>query len=58
MLTIAGAILLVWFVQQVTAAGPAPLQAFIVAALAVAMVSVGLRYTFRKSSKKKPLKKE
>ena len=46
-LTIAGLILAVWFVRQVMAPGPAPLFAFVVAAIAVAMVSVGVRYTFR-----------
>ena len=51
-LTITGAILAWWFVQQLLADGPAPLPAFIVAAIAVAMISVGLRYVFRKSPPK------
>ena len=59
MLTITGAILAVWFVQQILAPGPAPLQAFIVAAMSVAMVSVGLRYVFKKSAMKpKPEEKK
>jgi heme/copper-type cytochrome/quinol oxidase subunit 4 len=51
-LTITGLVLAVWFVRIVTAPELAPLQAFIVAAMAVAMISVGLRYVLKK--KKKP----
>jgi zinc transporter ZupT len=53
MLTIAGAILAVWFVQMLTLPDPAPLTAFVVAAIAAAMISVGIRYIL-KSNKKKP----
>jgi hypothetical protein len=51
-LTITGLVLGVWFVRIVTAPDLAPLQAFVVAAMAAAMISVGLRYVLRK--KKKP----
>ena len=51
-LTITGIVLAVWFVRIVSAPDLAPLQAFVVAAMAVAMISVGLRYVLRK--KKKP----
>ena len=53
MLTIAGAILAVWFVQMVMLPNPAPLYAFVVAAIAAAMISVGIRYILR-GGKKKP----
>lgn len=52
-LTIAGLILGVWFVQMFAAPGPAALENFVVAAMAVAMISVGLRYTFKSSKKNK-----
>ena len=52
-LTIAGLVLAVWFVRMLTAAGPAPLEIFIVAAIAAAMISVGLRYTLKSRKKKK-----
>ena len=52
MLTVAGLVLAVWFVRIVMAPDLAPLQAFIVAAMAAAMISVGLRYILKK--KKKP----
>jgi membrane protein implicated in regulation of membrane protease activity len=54
MLTIAGLILAVWFVQMLAAPGPAPLETFIVAAIAVAMISVGMRYILKSPQKKKP----
>ena len=47
MLTIAGLVLGAWFVRQVMEPGPAQLPAFIVAAIAVAMVSVGVRYILK-----------
>jgi hypothetical protein len=47
MLTIAGLVLAVWFVQMLLLPGPAPLTSFVVAAIAVAMLSVGLRYLLR-----------
>lgn len=53
MLTIAGMILAIWFVQMVAAPGPAALEHFVVAAIAVAMLSVGVRYTLKDSKKKK-----
>jgi hypothetical protein len=53
MLTIAGSILAVWFVQMMSLPGPAPLHVFVVAAIAAAMISVGIRYIL-KSGKKKP----
>jgi hypothetical protein len=54
MLTIAGAILAVWFVQMMTLPDPAPLPAFVVAAIAAAMISVGIRYILKSGKKKKP----
>ncbi len=53
-LTITGAILAWWFFQQLIAPQQTPLPAFIVAAMSVAMISVGLRYIVRKSPPKKP----
>ena len=47
-LTIAGLVLGVWFVEMLMLPGPAPLYSFVVAAIAVAMVSVGMRYLLRK----------
>ncbi len=52
-LTIAGLILGVWFVQMLWAPGPAALDIFVVAAIALAMISVGLRYTFKSPRKNK-----
>jgi hypothetical protein len=53
MLTIAGLILALWFVQMLMAPGPAPLETFVVAAIAAAMISVGVRYILKSSKKKK-----
>ena len=53
MLTVAGLILAVWFVQMFLLPGPAALESFIVAAIAVAMLSVGVRYIFKTPAKKK-----
>jgi hypothetical protein len=53
-LTITGLVLAVWFIRIVMAPSLAPLQAFVVAAMAVAMVSVGVRYILKDSKKKKP----
>lgn len=53
MLTVAGLILLVWFIQMLVAPGPAALESFVVAAIAVAMLSVGIRYIFKNSKKNK-----
>ena len=47
MLTIAGLVLAVWFVQMLMLPGPAPLTSFVVAAIAVAMISVGTRYLLK-----------
>lgn len=52
MLTIIGAILAWWFVQQLLAETLTPFPAFIVAAIAVAALSVGIRYLLRKKPKK------
>ena len=48
-LTITGLTLGAWFWQMISFPGPAPLQAFPVLAVAVAMVSVGIRYILRGS---------
>ncbi|MEZ5938343.1 MAG: hypothetical protein R3C52_08990 [Hyphomonadaceae bacterium] len=50
-LTITGMTLAIWFVQMAALPGPVPLFAFPVAAIAVAMVSVGLRYVFKSTSR-------
>jgi hypothetical protein len=47
-LVIAGGVLGVWFAQSVAAPGPAAAPAFVVAAIALAMVSVGARYLLRR----------
>jgi divalent metal cation (Fe/Co/Zn/Cd) transporter len=52
-LTITGLMLGWYFVQTILLAGPAPLPSFIIAAIALAMISVGVRYIL-KPSKKKP----
>jgi hypothetical protein len=52
-LTITGIVLVVWFVRIVMAPDLAPLQAFVVAAIAAAMISVGIRYILKGSKKKK-----
>jgi len=52
-LTITGLMLGWYFVQMTTMPGPAPLPSFVVAAIAVAMISVGVRYML-KPKKKKP----
>ena len=41
-LTIAGLVLAVWFLQVAALEGPAPLPSFIVGAIAAAMISVGI----------------
>jgi len=58
MLTVAGIILGVWFVQMLLLPGPAPLETFVVAAIAFAMISVGVRYILKSPKKKKPPKKK
>jgi len=52
-LTITGLMLGWHFVQTILLAGQAPLPSFIIAAIAMAMISVGARYIL-KPSKKKP----
>ncbi|HEX5007951.1 MAG TPA: hypothetical protein VFV70_12610 [Hyphomonadaceae bacterium] len=52
MLTIAGAILAVWFVRMLMLPNLAPLTAFIVAAMSAAMLSVGIRYIVKSGKKK------
>jgi hypothetical protein len=55
MLTIAGLILALWFVQMLMLPGPAPLTTFVVAAIAFAMIAVGVRYILKSPpNKKKP----
>ncbi len=46
-LTITGLMLGWYFVQMTMQPGPAPLASFVVAAMAVAMISVGIRYAFK-----------
>lgn len=56
-LTITGLMLGWYFIQMISQPGPAPLPSFVVAAIAVAMISVGIRYILKsggKSKKKKP----
>jgi divalent metal cation (Fe/Co/Zn/Cd) transporter len=53
-LTITGLMLGWYFVQNIMLPGPAPLPSFVIAAIALAMISVGVRYIL-KSPKKKPL---
>ena len=59
-LTITGLTLAVWFWQMISFPGPAPLEAFPVAAIAAAMISVGIRYILRgaKADKEKSDKKK
>jgi zinc transporter ZupT len=52
-LTIAGLVLAVWFIQIAALPGPAPLPNFVVAAIAAAMLMVGVRYIV-KSNPRKP----
>jgi hypothetical protein len=52
-LTITGLMLGWYFVQNIMLPGPAQLPIFVIAAIALAMISVGVRYILR-SSKKKP----
>ena len=52
-LTIAGLVLAVWFAQMLMLPGPALLTSFVVAAIAAAMISVGVRYILKSGKKKK-----
>ncbi len=52
MLVLVGLILGAWFVQMLQLPDPAPLPAFVVAAIAVAMLSVGIRYILKSGKKK------
>ena len=56
-LTITGLTLGVWFWQMVSFPGPAPLQTFPVGAIALAMISVGIRYVL-KGAKADKIKRE
>jgi len=47
MLTITGLMLGWYFVQMTLAPGPAPLPSFVVAAIAVMMLAVGIRYVLK-----------
>jgi hypothetical protein len=51
-LTIAGLVLAVWFFQTAALPGPAPLPNFIVAAIAAAMIMVGVRYILKSNAMK------
>jgi len=51
-LTIAGLVLAVWFFQTAALPGPAPLPNFVVAAIAAAMIMVGVRYILRSNAEK------
>jgi membrane protein implicated in regulation of membrane protease activity len=53
-LTITGLLLLVTFVQVALPQGPIPLPYFVILAVAVMMLSVGVRYLMRGFEKKKP----
>jgi divalent metal cation (Fe/Co/Zn/Cd) transporter len=52
-LTITGLMLGWYFVQNIMLPGPVPLPSFVIAAIALMMISVGVRYIL-KPSKKKP----
>jgi len=51
-LTITGLMLGWYFVQMVMVPGPAPLPSFVVAAIALAMLSVGVRYILKRPKQK------
>ncbi len=53
-LTITGLMLGWYFMQTIMQPGPAPLPSFIIAAIALAMISVGIRYILKRSQKKPP----
>ncbi len=57
-LTITGLVLAVWFVQIVSQPDPAPLPAFVVAAVCVAMISVGVRYILKGARRDAEKKKQ
>jgi divalent metal cation (Fe/Co/Zn/Cd) transporter len=52
-LTITGLMLGWYFIQTTMQPGPAPLPSFVVAAIAVMMISVGIRYVIKSPAKKK-----
>jgi hypothetical protein len=54
MLLLVGGMLAVYFVQQLISSATPPLTTYVIAAIAVAMISVGLRYALKSSKKKKP----
>ena len=57
-LILVGLILAAWFVQMLSLPDPAPLTAFVVAAIAAAMISVGIRYILKSGRTKKQKKGE
>ena len=50
-LTITGLMLGWYFVQNIMLPGPAPLPSFVIAAIALMMISVGVRYILKPSKK-------
>jgi len=46
-LTITGAVLIIWFAERIISPEPAAAPVFLVGAIGLAMVSVGLRYLFK-----------
>ena len=57
-LTITGLMLAWYFIQMIMQPGPAPLPSFVVAAIALMMISVGIRYILKSPPKKKKKKPE
>ncbi len=57
-LTITGLMLGWYFIQNIMLPGPAPLPSFLVAAIAVMMISVGMRYIIKSPTKKNQAKKK
>ena len=57
-LTITGLMLGWYFIQTIMQPGPAPLPGFVVAAISVAMISVGIRYIIKSPAKKKQKREE
>lgn len=51
-LTIAGLVLAIWFFQAAALPGPALLPNFVIAAMAAAMVMVGVRYILKSNATK------
>lgn len=57
-LTITGLMLGWYFIQMIMLPGPAPLPSFVVAAIALSMISVGVRYITKSPAKKKQKREE